>query len=376
MAAQVCAHPIWVDLKGKDALPETVHHTLVRVDPNEDATWLQSTPEVWTDNVHLLQAKQKAANQKGNSKGKGGPSASPSPDTSSATSPVWPGPNDVGSKDAMSEAVKRLKPRVLLRIIDAHAMEQCLIFCRTNFDCDLLERFLNNAGGGKKFGGKTEGGLENPYSCLVLAGARSMQERRRALAAFKDGDIRFLICTDVAARGIDVQGLPYVINMCLPDMPQLEDYIHRVGRVGRAETMGLAISLVSQVPEKVWYCSKKGYKPWFAPTPADVRTNDAGGHTKWYDERALLSAIEKRLGQGAKVLSLNADMSLPPSLVKAAKGGYGRGVGGAGGGGHYEESRQRVEQLRPQVQVLAGLEVQAQRSFFYLRSKWKGAHVT
>ena len=50
------------------------------------------------------------------------------------------------------------------------------------------------------------------------------------MQAFKDGDIRFLICTDVAARGIDISGLPYLINMTLPD--RKEDYIHRVGRVG------------------------------------------------------------------------------------------------------------------------------------------------
>ena len=96
-----------------------------------------------------------------------------------------------------------LKPRVLQRIIDSFAMDQCLIFCRTNFDCDRLESFLNGLGGGstkKSFRGKVEKGLENPYSCVVLAGARSMQERREALSAFKDGDVRFLICTDVAAR--------------------------------------------------------------------------------------------------------------------------------------------------------------------------------
>ena len=88
-----------------------------------------------------------------------------------------------------------------------------------------------------------ETGVENAYSCVVLGGARSMEERRRNLQAFKDGDVRFLICTDVAARGIDIQGLPFVINMTLPD--QSEDYIHRVGRVGRADHMGLAISIVS-----------------------------------------------------------------------------------------------------------------------------------
>lgn len=61
--------------------------------------------------------------------------------------------------------------------------------------------------------------------------------------------MRFLICTDVAARGIDVQGIPFVINFTLPD--DKANYIHRIGRVGRADRMGLAISLVSTVQEKV-----------------------------------------------------------------------------------------------------------------------------
>ena len=60
--------------------------------------------------------------------------------------------------------------------------------------------------------------------------------------------MRFLICTDVAARGIDIRGIPFVINVTLPDDKQ--NYVHRIGRVGRAEKMGLAISLVSKVKEK------------------------------------------------------------------------------------------------------------------------------
>ena len=58
-----------------------------------------------------------------------------------------------------------------------------------------------------------------------------------------------MICTDVAARGLDIKGLPYIINVTLPD--EKSNYVHRIGRVGRAERMGLAISLVAQVPEKV-----------------------------------------------------------------------------------------------------------------------------
>ena len=86
-----------------------------------------------------------------------------------------------------------------------------------------------------------------------------------------------------------LQGLPYVVNMTLPD--RSEDYIHRIGRVGRADTMGLAISLVSAVPERVWYCSQKGYKPWLDPQAADVRD-----HTIWYNEQDLLKVS---CGRGA-----------------------------------------------------------------------------
>ena len=62
--------------------------------------------------------------------------------------------------------------------------------------------------------------------------------------------MNFLICTDVAARGLDVKGLPFMINVSLPD--DKSNYVHRIGRVGRAERMGLAISLVSTVQEKVF----------------------------------------------------------------------------------------------------------------------------
>jgi hypothetical protein len=56
----------------------------------------------------------------------------------------------------------------------------------------------------------------------------------------------------------------------------------RVGRVGRADTLGLAISLISPVEEKVWYCTVKGYKPWLEPNADNTRTQDRGGHTIWY----------------------------------------------------------------------------------------------
>ena len=331
LSRQLCQNPTLVDLKGKEAVPETVHHCLVKLDPKDDKSWLQRRPEVTTDGCHLFDEDLRPHS---------------------------------ASREAMSEAVKRLKPRMLQRVIDAFEMEQVLVFCRTNFDCDNVERFLNGLadGVGGSFRGKRESGKEHPYSCVVLAGARSTEERRRALEAFKEGDVRILVCTDVAARGIDVRGLPYVINMTLPDADQIEDYIHRVGRVGRADTMGLAISLVSTVPEKVWYCTKKGYKPWFSPSKENVKTHQEGGHTKWYDEGALLKRIEKRLKQS--VQPLHPDLSLPASIQGKAQ--YGQNSKDKVN----EEAAERVAALKPTVTALNELEVQAQHSYLSLRTMW------
>ena len=124
------------------------------------------------------------------------------------------------------------------------------------------------------------------------------QDRRRNLEAFKDGDVRFLICTDVAARGIDVRGLPFVINFTLPDTA--ENYIHRIGRVGRAEHYGLAISIVAGpgVKEKVWYhtCNSKGK----GGGCQNRKLTDDGGCCVWYDEDDLLEKVNKaKSNQGA-----------------------------------------------------------------------------
>lgn len=128
-----------------------------------------------------------------------------------------------------SQIVKELKYQILLGIVDKFQMSQCMIFCRTNLDCDNLERFLCGLGeAAGKFSGKRETGKENPYSCCVLAGMRSMEERRANLEAFKEGDVRFLICTDVAARGIDIKGLPFMINFTLPDEPVIAISIGRI----------------------------------------------------------------------------------------------------------------------------------------------------
>jgi len=171
-------------------------------------------------------------------------------------------------------------------------MQQCIAFCRTNLDCSSLEKYLIAASGGKAFRGPAEKGAEGRYSCAVVGGRRSTQERKQALDAFRSGDVRVLICTDAAARGIDVKELPFMVNMTLPDEP--ENYIHRIGRVGRADKMGLAISLVSVGPaEKVWFFKdrKEDYN--------NTKLWHLGGGAIWYDEARCLRAIERRIAKGA-----------------------------------------------------------------------------
>jgi len=219
----------------------------------------------------------------------------------------------------MSEKIKIVKPKMVVKLADSFQMSQCLVFCRTNVDCNNLEDYLNRLGGCKGYGGKMETGKENPYSCVVLAGMRNQDERRSNLESFKEGDVRFLICTDVAARGIDIQGLPFVIQTTLPD--DIENYIHRIGRCGRAERMGFAISIVATEKEKVWYhkCPSKGKncQPWPGNTKLTIPFGndgklrqrddanwiiDEGGCTIWYDEPDLIKKVETRIGMPMKVM--------------------------------------------------------------------------
>ena len=71
------------------------------------------------------------------------------------------------------------------------------------------------------------------FSCVCLHSDRAPKERTNNLLAFKNRKVKFLICTDVAARGLDIKGVPFVINVTLPD--EKANYVHRIGRVGRAE---------------------------------------------------------------------------------------------------------------------------------------------
>jgi ATP-dependent RNA helicase RhlE len=130
-------------------------------------------------------------------------------------------------KQWLYEVDKSRKPALLSHLIRSNDWEQVLVFTRTRDGADRLVQKLTS----------------NGISAAAIHGDKSQGERTRALAAFKMNTIRVLVATDVASRGIDIGGLPRVINFDLPKVA--ENYIHRIGRTGRAGLQGQGISLVS-----------------------------------------------------------------------------------------------------------------------------------
>ena len=118
------------------------------------------------------------------------------------------------------------KKQALLHIIQEHNWSQVLVFTRTKFGANNVAEFLT----------------KNGVQAMALHGNKSQSARTQALAGFKSGDIRALVATDIAARGIDIDELPHVVNYEIPNVS--EDYVHRIGRTGRAGNSGEAVSLV------------------------------------------------------------------------------------------------------------------------------------
>ncbi|EER19828.1 ATP-dependent RNA helicase DHH1, putative [Perkinsus marinus ATCC 50983] len=213
-----------------------------------------------------------------------------------------------------SEEIKLKKPKIAVKIADAYKMDRCMVFCRTNLDCDNLEAYFHSLDG---ISSNRHVSVEDmmtstagyQYSCCVVAGARGRQHNQEALEAFKQGVIRFLICTDVAARGIDISGLPFEIMLTLPPYDDAETYIHRIGRVGRAGHMGLAIGIVAadEVRERVWFhkCNKPRGRGC-----TDTRLVKDGGCTIWFDEWKTVKEIEKIIKSPIPEVDPN-DLSVP-----------------------------------------------------------------
>ena len=172
---------------------------------------------------------------------------------------------------------KGRKRELLSQLIKTKDWKQVLVFTRTKHGANKLTKQLEEAG----------------ISAAAIHGNKSQGARTKALASFKANDIRVLVATDIAARGIDIDQLPHVVNFELPNVP--EDYVHRIGRTGRAGMKGEAVSLVC------------------------------------IDEHDLLRAIEKFTKSSIEKVDLEAFR--PDPSIKAEPIQNGRGGGQKRGGG-------------------------------------------
>jgi ATP-dependent RNA helicase RhlE len=191
---------------------------------------------------------------------------------------------DVSPRNTAAETVKQTlypvdrerKEELLAHLIRRDDMQQVLVFVRTKIGARRLASWLDRRG----------------IPAEAIHSDRTQGERTKALEAFKSGEVRVLVATDVAARGLDIDHLPYVVNFDLPT--QAQDYIHRIGRTGRAGAEGEAISLacVDEVDllRAIQRLLKKAI-PWRVedgfvpdrnaearPIPGVFATNGAGGH--------------------------------------------------------------------------------------------------
>ena len=161
-------------------------------------------------------------------------------------------------------AVDALKKRNLLeRLIVDLNMNQVIVFCKTKQSVDQVTRDL----------------VRRNIAAQSIHGDKSQQTRLETLNSFKEGTLRVLVATDVAARGLDIAELPFVINYELPTQP--EDYVHRIGRTGRAGADGVAISLMDKTEQKMFESIKE-----LTGNKLTVERIEGFEPTWWVDEAA------------------------------------------------------------------------------------------
>jgi ATP-dependent RNA helicase RhlE len=171
-------------------------------------------------------------------------------------------------------APRESKLHLLLRVLQEKGMESVLVFSRTKHGADKIRRRLEQSG----------------IAAVAIHSDRTQGQRERALEGFRRGEVRVLVATDIAARGIDVSGISHVVNFDIPRYA--EDYIHRIGRTGRAGASGIAITFVGSDEQQFLrrieqYTGKRfpvGMYPGFespTPTPAvGVRPHKQGSREK------------------------------------------------------------------------------------------------
>ena len=197
------------------------------------------------------------------------------------------------------------KRQLLAHLIGTNDWHQVLVFTRTKHGANKLAEQLDGDG----------------ITALAIHGNKSQGARTRALSEFKDGRLRVLVATDIAARGIDIDQLPHVVNYDLPNVP--EDYVHRIGRTGRAGATGEALSLVC-VDELAFLRDIERLIKRTIPRET-IAGFEPDPNAK---AQPILQQRGQQRGQGRPGQAPRAG-----ATPRAGASGFGRGGGGGGGGG-------------------------------------------
>jgi ATP-dependent RNA helicase RhlE len=201
------------------------------------------------------------------------------------------------------------KKELLAHLIQQGNWHQVLVFTRMKHGCNRLAEYLNDHG----------------ITAMAIHGNKSQGARTKALAEFKSGDLQVLVATDIAARGIDIDQLPHVVNFELPNVP--EDYVHRIGRTGRAGAQGEAISLVCLDEELFLKDIEKLIKRSIPREPIPGFEPPAG-------ERAEPIVLGRMtIGVGGTRRNAGGGGGGGGRGGRPGGGGAGRAAGGGGGGG-------------------------------------------
>lgn len=182
------------------------------------------------------------------------------------------------------------KQGLLVHLLKDSAMDTVLVFTRTKHGADRVARKLSQSG----------------ITTATLHANRSQNQRLKALKDFKAGTVRVLVATDIAARGIDVEGISHVVNFDFP--PHAEDYVHRIGRTGRARAVGDAISFVTpedrpslrSLEKFIGRGLPRKQSPFAESVPAEKRVKvvpDANGKPKREGPRKTLSGLRRFFGR-------------------------------------------------------------------------------
>ncbi len=208
------------------------------------------------------------------------------------------------------------KKQVLLHIIQQHNWSQVLVFTRTKFGANNVAEFLT----------------KNGVKAMALHGNKSQSARTQALAGFKSGDIRALVATDIAARGIDIDELPHVVNYEIPNVS--EDYVHRIGRTGRAGNSGEAVSLVCMDEEGFMMDIERFTKQQIPVQIIEGFGPDAGEKAEpiAMGRQTIWGGAGKPPSRDVMQAAAKAARSEMMERIRTNKAGQGAGGGGGGGG--------------------------------------------